>query len=109
MGAVSEPRDDRFEPQYEPSFAECRARLNLSGAPFDHFFADVEDAFCKDPYFASETVPEAQGIRIRPTRESFPDLPPLYVHYRIKRDPNRIVFFGLSRAWSNPGETLPPL
>jgi hypothetical protein len=34
------------------------------------------------------------------TRDAFPDIPPLYVYYRVKEQPNRIIYLGLSRAWS---------
>ena len=34
------------------------------------------------------------------TRDAFPDIPPLYVYYQVKERPNRIIYLGLSRAWS---------
>jgi hypothetical protein len=35
-----------------------------------------------------------------PTRYPFPDIPPLYVYFRVEQRPSRIVFLGLSPAWS---------
>jgi hypothetical protein len=34
------------------------------------------------------------------TRDAFPDIPPLYVYYRVEEQPNEIIYLGLSRAWS---------
>jgi hypothetical protein len=108
VGGVS-ARDDRyFEPCYEPSFAECRRKLGLSGPNFDHFFKNAEQGICRFPWLENEAVPDGQGIRIRPLLGA-DDLPPLYVYYRIENEPDRVVFYGLSRNWSNPGETIPPL
>ena len=38
---------------------------------------------------------------MRPTRMAFPDIPPLYVYYRVEENPNRIVYLGLSPAWTH--------
>jgi hypothetical protein len=35
-----------------------------------------------------------------PTRRGHPDIPPLYVYYRVEQQPNKIIYLGLSRAWS---------
>ena len=36
-----------------------------------------------------------------PTRGGFPDIPPLYVYYRVEQNPNKIIYLGLSPAWSS--------
>ena len=109
MGGVNAPSEEPFQPHYEPSFMDCRRTLGLSGPDFDHHFEAVEKGLCRFPWLENESVPEGDGIRIRPTRERAPDLPPLYVYYRIELNPRRVVFFGLSRAWSQPGEPTPLL
>jgi hypothetical protein len=30
------------------------------------------------------------------THDAFPDIPPIYVYYRVEVAPNRVVFLGLS-------------
>jgi hypothetical protein len=102
------PEDEYYEPRYEPSFAERRRFLGLSGPNFDYFFRAAEEGLCRNPWLENEPVPEGGGIRMRPLRGA-PDLPPLYIYYRIERNPNRIIFYGLSRNWSNRGEQIPPL
>jgi hypothetical protein len=92
------PGHPPFEPRHEASFAEDRRALNLHGPDFDHFFADVERTLRDYPYLESVAVEE--DIRMRQTRSCAPDLPPLYVYYRVQENPNRIVFLGLSQAWS---------
>jgi hypothetical protein len=95
------PGHPRFAPCYEPSFDADRAALGLHGADFDGFFCDVEIAIGDYPWQYSEEVPDSKGIRMRPTREAFPDIPPLYVYYRVEKQPNKIVYLGLSSAWSD--------
>ena len=94
------PGHPRFEPQYEPSFDADRAELGLGGSDFDHFFRSVEDHLGDYPWEYSEEVPGGGGIRMLGTRDAFPDIPPLYVYYQVKERPNRIIYLGLSRAWS---------
>lgn len=94
------PGHQRFEPHREPSFDADRAELGLSGSDFDHFFQSVEDHLSDYPWEYSEEVPDGEGIRMLRTRDAFPDIPPLYVYYRVQEQPNRIVYLGLSRAWS---------
>jgi hypothetical protein len=72
----------------------------LAGRPFDHFFLAVEKIVGDYPYDESMEIPESGGIRMRATRDAFPDLPPLYLYYRVEHDPNRVVFLSLSKAWS---------
>jgi hypothetical protein len=95
----------RFEPYFETSFDADRAALGLSGRPFDYFFRGVENYLANYPWKYSEEVKDSGGIRMLPTRDAFPDIPPLYVYYRVEQDPNKIVFLGLSPAWSQ-SETL---
>lgn len=91
----------RFAPVYESSFDTQRTDLGLSGANFDHFFRRVEFRVCEDPWMEyTEEVPDSEGIRILSTRRAFPDIPPLYVYYRVERLPEKVIFLGLSRAWS---------
>jgi hypothetical protein len=89
-----------------PSFELARARLGLSGRNFDYFFADVERNRRDYPWAGAEEVPDSDGILMLPTKDAFPDVPPLYVYYRVREIPNRIRFLGLSRAWSE--SDLPP-
>jgi hypothetical protein len=100
------PGHPRFEPRYEPSFSADRVTLGLSGANFDHFFAAVEQHLADYPWASSEEVPGGEGIWMLPTRQAFPDIPPLYVYYRVEQNPNRIIYLGMSHAWSKLD--LPP-
>lgn len=90
-----------FEPRYGPSFRAHRRELGLAGANFDYFFRAVEVYLRDYPWEFSEEVPDSDGIRMLPTRNAFPDIPPLYVYYRVEQDPNRIFYLGLSPAWSH--------
>ena len=94
------PLHPRFEPSHERSFASQRAKLGLAGENFDHFFRAIENFLGDYPWEYSDEVPNSQGIRMLPTRGGFPDVPPLYVYYRVEENPNKIVFLGLSPAWS---------
>jgi hypothetical protein len=101
------PGHPRFEPHYEPSFAEDRATLRLSGSDFDYFFADVENYLADYPTVSSTSVIPHEDIWMLRTRSGFPDLPPLFVYYRVEELPNKIIYLGLSRDWSNadaPGQ-----
>ncbi len=60
----------------------------------------VEDYLGDYPWEYSEEVPDSEGIRMLRTRDAFPDIPPLYVYYRVEEQPNKIIYLGLSRAWS---------
>jgi hypothetical protein len=101
VGGVSGPPGHLpFEPIYEPSFAADRATLGLSGRDFDFRFKDIENDRRDYPYKESVEVPEGEGIRMMSTLKASPDLPALYVYYRVLENPNRIVFLGLSPAWS---------
>lgn len=94
------PGHPRFAPCYEKSFEHDRHALGLSGANFDHLFRHVENFLGDYPWQYSEEVPDSEGIRMLPTEEGFPDLPPLYVYYRVEQNPNKIIYLGLSQAWS---------
>jgi hypothetical protein len=94
------PGHPRFEPHYESSFDADRVELGLSGSDFDHFSQSVEDHLGDYPWEYSEEVPDGEGIRMLRTRDAFPDIPPLYVYYRVEEQPNEIIYLGLSRAWS---------
>lgn len=82
-----------------------RVELGLSGENFEYFFQDVERILRDYPRVGSVAVPGGQGILMRATLDAFPDIPPLYIYYRVKENPNAIRFFGLSPAWSE-AETL---
>lgn len=90
----------RYPPAYHPDFDVARTEQGLTGRPFDYFFLAVEHVIGNYPYADSVEVPESDGIRMRATRDAFPDLPPLYLYYKIEHDPNRVVFMSLSAAWS---------
>lgn len=38
------------------------------------------------------------------TRYAFPDIPPLYVYYRVDHSRHSVVFLGLHRAWDERDE-----
>jgi hypothetical protein len=94
------PLQPPFEPHYEPTFEAHRARLGLTGPNFDYFFAAVQKLLRDYPYKYSVEVPDAHGIRMYPTEAAFPDIPALYIYYRVQHQPNRIIYVGLSPAWS---------
>lgn len=79
------PLHPRFAPVYEPQFDAERRALGLGGRDFDHFFKDVETNVCDYPWIFAEEVPESGGTLMRETRDAFPDVPPLYVYYKVKR------------------------
>jgi hypothetical protein len=95
------PGHPRFEPRYEPSFDEDRAALGLGGGSFDYFFADVEAHLADYPTISSTLILPDEDIWMLRTRRGFPDLPPLFVYYRVEEQPNTIVYLGLSHDWSN--------
>lgn len=99
------PWHPRFAPCYEPSFESHRGQLGLAGPNFDYFFNDVETFLGDYPWEFSKQIPDSEGIRMLPTRNAFPDIPPMYVYYRVEQRLNKIVFLGLSPAWSK-AETL---
>jgi hypothetical protein len=94
------PWHPRFAPCYEPSFDHDKAELGLAGPNFDHFFRSVEVYVGDYPWEYSKEVPDSDGIRMLPTRRAFPDIPALYVYYRVEQNPNKIIYLGLSPAWS---------
>jgi len=73
--------------------------LGLSGSDFDYFFQSVEDHLGDYPWEYSEEVSDSEGIRMLCTRGAFPDIPPLYIYYRVEEKLNKIIYLGLSRAW----------
>jgi hypothetical protein len=89
-----------FTAVYDERFVEARTRLGLSGSNFDHFFRDVKETILEYPWLNVEEVPESGGTLMRETRAAFPDVPPLYVYYKVNREENRILFLSLSPAWS---------
>jgi hypothetical protein len=107
MGMPEFPQHRRFESQYEPSFASDRATLNLSGAPFDFFFKEIERFLADYPTIASTCVMPHERIWALRTKKGFADLPPLFVYYRLEERPNRIIFLGLSHDWSNSDDIGP--
>ena len=101
------PLHPRFTPCYEPDFDADRKSLGLTGKNFDHFFRNVENNVCDYPWEYSKEVPDSGGARMRETRGDYPDLPPLYVYYKVNVAENRIRFLGLSPAWSK-ADLFPP-
>lgn len=99
------PGHPPFEPIYEPSFADARSQLGLSGANFDSFFKDIERHLADYPRSSATKAPEREGVWMLRTREAFPDVPPLIVYYRVNELPNQIIYLGLSSDWSN-AETI---
>ena len=98
--APDHPLHPRFRPDYQPSFQIHRRELGLAGPNFDHFFRAVESFLGDYPWEYSTLVPASEGMYMLPTRRSFPDIPPLYVYYRVEQKPNKVIFYGLSPAWS---------
>lgn len=99
------PGHPPYEPQYESTFEDDRAALHFTGANFDYFFEGIARTLRDYPKAESVEVPDGDGIRILPTYRSWPDLPRLYIFYRIQENPNRIVFLGMTPAWT---QDLPP-
>jgi hypothetical protein len=94
------PLHPRFEPIYESSFLADRAKLGFTGTDFDRHFSDIERNVCDYPWEFSREVPDSVGIRLLPTRKAFPDIPPMYVYYRVDSRRQEITFLGLGPAWS---------
>ena len=90
------PGHPRFEPRYEPSFVADRVALGLGGSNFDYFFKEVEDHLADYPTISATKVLEHEEIWMLRTQSAFPDIPPLFVYYRVEERPNKIVFLGLS-------------
>jgi hypothetical protein len=95
---VSERAHPSFEPYYHAAFIEQRRRLGLAGTNFDFFFKNVEHAILDYPY--GDEIPDTGGTMMRETRETFPDVPPLYVYFKLDTDNRRVLFLGLTQAWS---------
>ena len=103
---LSTPPSPRYAATFDQSFDDQRAALGFSAESFENLFREVEFRICDDPWLQYSTeVPDSDGIRIVPTRQAFPDIPPLYVYYRFSAELRRVVFLGLSPAWS-AGETV---
>lgn len=66
---------------------------------------DVEENLCNYPWEFSKEVPDSEGIRLFPTRQAHPDIPAMYVYYRVDAERHRVIFLGLGPAWSQ-GETF---
>jgi hypothetical protein len=94
------PWHPRFTAAYDEKFYAARRALGLSGTNFNHFFRDVEGTILEYPWLNAVEVPESGGTLMRETRAAFPDVPPLYVYYKVNREQNRIRFVSLSPAWS---------
>lgn len=91
----------RYAVCYEPQFEADRKTLGLDGAPFDFFFAGIEEHLSFFPWTtSSEEVPEGEGARMLPTEQGFPDIPALYVYYSVDSERFKITFLRLSPAWS---------
>jgi hypothetical protein len=101
------PFGPRFDASYEDAFHEDRRNLGLGGKNFDHFFRLVEENILDYPWIHSKVVPDSGGTLMRETRESFPDVPPLYVYYKVNAETHHVRFVGLTKAWS-ADEVFPP-
>jgi len=98
------PFGPRFTPVYDDDFQADKQKLGLAGPNFKFFFQQVEQQILDYPWAFSEEVPDSGGTLMRPTREAFLDIPPLYVYYKVIQDSprdSRIHFIGLSPAWSD--------
>jgi hypothetical protein len=73
--------------------------LGLGGSSFWNYFRNVENHLGDYPKEGSMEVPESE-YRIQPTATRWPDLPALYVYFRVEENPNKIVFVRLSPAWT---------
>lgn len=82
--------------------------MGLAGPNFDHFFHGVEKAVLDYPYEYSEKVPDSGETWMRLTPDVQPDLPALYVYYKVNYDECRIRFLGVSKAWSYVDLAPPP-
>lgn len=98
----------RWDACYEQAFEADRKALGLGGSNFDHFFQGVEASVLDYPWEYSREVPASGGTRMRPTPENFPDLPALYVYYKVNAEECRVRFVGLSEAWSKEDLAPPP-
>lgn len=98
----------RWDADYEDDFHADRRKLGLAGPNFDYFFRDVEQNALDYPWEYSKEVPDSGGTRMRETREGFPDIPPLYVYWKVNAEECRVRFVGLSHAWSKTDLAPPP-
>lgn len=94
------PFGHRFTAVYEDAFEEDRRNLGLGGPNFDFFFMQVEAQVLAFPWVNAEYVPESEDTLMRETREPQPDLPALYVYYKVSVQDERVRFIALSPAWS---------
>jgi hypothetical protein len=101
---VTYPFGPDFQPAYDKAFLDDRRELGLHGSNFDFFFEQVESQILNYPWINAREVPESGGVLMRETRGLAPDLPALYIYYKVSKDPPRILFLGLSRAWSHEDE-----
>jgi hypothetical protein len=102
------PLHPRFTARYEPAFEEDRKRLGLAGSNFDYLFSEVESHVYDYPWEYSRGVPASGGTRMLRTRDAFPDIPPLYVYFKVNAAERRIAVIGLSEAWSSTDSFRPP-
>jgi hypothetical protein len=94
------PFGPRFCAVYDGDFEADRRSLGLGGRNFDTFFHHVERQILDYPWINSKEVPDSGGALMRETREVQPDLPALYVYYKVSVEDERIRFLGVSPAWS---------
>lgn len=102
------PFGPNFYASYEDQFTADRKNLGLGGPNFDHFFREVEANILDYPWINSKVVPDSGGTLMRETRYSFPDVPPLYVYYKVNPETGHVRFVGLTEAWS-ADDLFPPL
>jgi hypothetical protein len=99
-GPVALPFGPNFYASYEDAFGDDRERLGLGGSNFNHFFKEVERNILDYPWIHSRVVPDSGGTLMRETRYSFPDIPALYVYYKVNPETGHVRFVGLTEAWS---------
>lgn len=87
-----------YEASYNPQFNADRRALGLDGPEVDFAFKAFEEHVCAFPW--ASTAELQDGTRMRATEDGFPDIPRLYVYYRINVKQRKVIFLSLSRAWS---------
>lgn len=98
----------QWSADYEDAFYADRKALGLGGQNFDHFFHRAEASVLDYPYEYAKEVPESGGTWMRRLDAVAPDLPSMYVYYKVNFEECRIRFVGLSRAWSDDDLAPPP-
>lgn len=89
----------KYGANYLESWHEDVRALGFSAKHFDSIWREPEFRLCDDPWMQyTQEIPASEGMRIMPTRQAFPDIPPLYVFYRFNGETQKVDFCGLSPA-----------